>query len=193
MKSSNIFQIRKDIAKKTVTLLIDINNWYIINKFDKINWSFMSIPLIYQEETDYLPRTEQIWIKTNDLLSNLCHMAKNLYNEANYIVRQEFTKKDKDGNNCGTYLNYNIIDYLIKSKSKNYQSLPAQTAQQILKILDRNWKSFFEVIKDWKINPDKYLGRPKLPIISKSTVTKTDINKLIHYMMRLKDSYKGAI
>ncbi len=72
------------------------------------------------------------------------------------IVRQEFIKN-------GNYLNYNIIDYLIKDKSKNYHRIPANTSQQILMILDRNWKSFFEAIKDWKINPDKYLGRPKLP------------------------------
>ena len=121
----------------------------------------MVIPLIYQEETDYLPRTEQIWIKPNDQLSNLCHISKNLYNEANYIIRQEFIKSYKY-TGTGNYLNYNIIDYLIKDKSKNYRLLPAQTAQQVLKILDRNWKSFFDAIKDWKANPDKYLGRPKL-------------------------------
>ena len=122
----------------------------------------MSIPLIYQEETDYVPRTEQIWIKHNDIVSEYCHISKNLYNEANYIIRQEFIRSYKSSG-TGNYLNYPIIDYLIKSKSDNYQSLPSQTAQQILKILDRNWKSFFEAIKDWKINPEKYLGRPKLP------------------------------
>ena len=122
----------------------------------------MSIQLVYQEETDYVPRTEQIWIKPNDILSNLCHISKNLYNEANYIVRQEFIKSYKSSG-TGNYMNYNIIDHLIKSKSENYLKLPAQTAQQILKILDGNWKSFFVAIKDWKINPDKYLGRPRLP------------------------------
>ncbi len=122
----------------------------------------MSIPLMYQEEIDYVPRTEQIWIKYNDTLSHLCHISKNLYNEANYIVRQEFIKSYKTSE-TGNYLNYPIIDYMLKDKSKNYLSLPAQTAQQILKILDRNWKSFFESIKDWKINPNKYLGMPKLP------------------------------
>lgn len=120
------------------------------------------IPLIYQEETDYVPRTEQIWIKHNGILSGFHHTSKNLYNEANYIVRQEFIGSYKK-TGTGNYLNYSIIDYFIKSKSENYLKLPAQTAQQILKILDRNWKSFFESIKDWNINPDKYLGRPKLP------------------------------
>ena len=39
----------------------------------------------------------------------------------------------------------------------------ASTSQQCLKLLDRNWKSFFKAIKDYNKNPSKYLGRPKLP------------------------------
>lgn len=39
----------------------------------------------------------------------------------------------------------------------------AQSAQQILRLLDTNWKSFFKAIKDWSKNKDKYLGKPKLP------------------------------
>lgn len=122
----------------------------------------MSIPLIYQEESDYLPRTEQIWIKPNDIVSQLCHTAKNLWNEANYIIRQEFINSYKK-TGTGNYLNYSTIDYMIKDKSENYRKLPAQTAQQILRILDGEWESFFESIKDWKIHPEKYLGMPKMP------------------------------
>ena len=32
-----------------------------------------------------------------------------------------------------------------------------------MKILERNWKSFFVAIKDWSKNPHKYLSKPKLP------------------------------
>lgn len=39
----------------------------------------------------------------------------------------------------------------------------SSSAQQCLKLLDKNWKSFFQSIKDYKKNPNKYLGRPKLP------------------------------
>lgn len=73
----------------------------------------MSIPLIYQEESDYLPRTEQIWIKHNETLSNLCHIAKNLYNEVNYVVRQEFINSYKK-TGTGNYLNYETVDYFDK-------------------------------------------------------------------------------
>ena len=128
----------------------------------------MTIPLIYQDNnyldkdiyypicTKEIIKTEQIWIESIDILSESCHTSKNLWNEADYIVRQLFIK---DGN----YINYSNLDYLIKNKSENYKKLNGATSQQILKILDRSWKSFFEAIKDWKINPDKYLGRPKLP------------------------------
>ncbi|NFD88705.1 transposase, partial [Clostridium botulinum] len=32
-----------------------------------------------------------------------------------------------------------------------------------LKLLDKNWISFFESIKDWSKHKEKYNGRPKLP------------------------------
>lgn len=47
--------------------------------------------------------------------------------------------------------------------TKTYQRLPAQTAQQVLRLLDQNWKAFFKAIKDWHKHPGKYLGRPRIP------------------------------
>ena len=47
--------------------------------------------------------------------------------------------------------------------SEPYKDLGSNVGQQTLKILDKNWKSFFVAIKDWSKNPSKYLGRPKLP------------------------------
>jgi putative transposase len=100
-------------------------------------------------------RTEQIWIKPQKSLSLLCHLSKNLYNEGNYLIRQEFFK-------TGKWVRYNSLYHSLK-ESENYQHLPAQTAQQIIKILDRNWKSFFQAIKDWRKDKAKFLGKPRLP------------------------------
>lgn len=44
-----------------------------------------------------------------------------------------------------------------------YYELGSQISQNLLKVLDQNWKSFFVAIKDYSKNPSKYLGRPKLP------------------------------
>ncbi|MFZ3383338.1 MAG: transposase [Candidatus Methanoperedens sp.] len=101
-----------------------------------------------------LIRTEQISLKDNRF-SSLCHYSKNLWNEANYIVRKEFFE-------TGNWTRYNTLAGKLK-KSENFKALNAQTGQQILKILDKSWKSFFESIKEYKKYPDKFLGRPKLP------------------------------
>ncbi len=90
-------------------------------------------------------------------IDKLCFMSKNLYNYANYIIRQEFIKNRK-------WIRYNELDKIIKIQNKElYENIPNASSQQILMILDRNWKSFFRAIKDYMKNKDKFLGRPKLP------------------------------
>jgi putative transposase len=100
-------------------------------------------------------RTEQIWIKHDVVIGDLCHFSKNLWNEANYIIRQEFL-----GN--GRWTRYNTLAGTLKT-SENFKAINAQTAQQILKVLDRSWNSFFKSNKEWSSHPEKFLGRPKLP------------------------------
>ncbi|MHA1969385.1 MAG: RNA-guided endonuclease InsQ/TnpB family protein [Candidatus Hodarchaeales archaeon] len=100
-------------------------------------------------------RTEQSWIKPHKTLSWLCHLSKNLYNESNYLIRQELFKNKK-------WIQYNSLYHLIKY-SENYLQLPAQTAQQVLKILDRNWRAFFKAIKIWREEKSKFLGKPRPP------------------------------
>ena len=108
-------------------------------------------------------RVEKHLIKRNNpyysMLDNFCFMSKNLYNHANYIVRNEFCKS-------GQWIKYGELDKLLKNDIEypDYKAMPtAQSAQQTLRLLDKNWKSFFASIKDWSKNKDKYLSRPKLP------------------------------
>ena len=106
-------------------------------------------------DTSNIERTEQIWLKPNKQISTLCHICKNLYNEANYIIRQEFI-------NNGKWIRYNQLDKMLQP-SENYRQLPSMTAQHVLRMLDKNWISFFRSIKDWKKHHDKYSGKPSLP------------------------------
>lgn len=108
-------------------------------------------------------RVEKHIIKPNNkyynLLDEFCYKSKNLYNYANYIIRQEFINNNK-------WLRYNDLDKLLKQEGNDfdYRNMPlANTSQQCLRLLDKNWKSFFQSIKDYNKNPNKYLGRPKLP------------------------------
>ncbi|WAM36272.1 RNA-guided endonuclease InsQ/TnpB family protein [Caldicellulosiruptor acetigenus] len=104
-------------------------------------------------------RVERIQINRNHELWNYCDetcfAAKNLYNYANYIVRQEFI-------NNGRWIRYRELDKVLK-EHETYMNLPAQTSQQILRLLERNWKAFFSAIEEWNKDKSKFLGRPKLP------------------------------
>lgn len=44
-----------------------------------------------------------------------------------------------------------------------YRECGSQAAQKTIQLVDKMWKSYFKAIKDWKKNPSKYLGMPKLP------------------------------
>src|SRR5699024_10938214 len=62
------------------------------------------------------------------------------------------------------YVDYNFLDALFKSMSQNdYRSLPTQSTQAVMKNVFQNWKSFFSSQKDYKENPSKYKGRPRIP------------------------------
>ena len=85
--------------------------------------------------------------------NRVCFLSKNLYNYANYIVRQEFIKSSKEKEeglvNHANYLNYYIINKtLISENQTDYISLPRKVSNQTLMLLDKNWKSFFASIKD---------------------------------------------
>ena len=101
-------------------------------------------------------------------IDQLCFLSKNLYNRANYIVRQEFiiTSKLKESGLTETanYLNYNTVNKLmIQSNDPDYIKLPRKVSNKVLDTLHNNWLSFFVSIKDYVKNPGKYTGRPSLP------------------------------
>jgi putative transposase len=104
-------------------------------------------------------RVEQHQINTKhpmfNIVDSLCFKSKNLYNYANYIIRQEFI-------NNGKYIKSNDLDKLIQN-DEPYLELGSQASQKLLFLLNKNWKSFFKAIKDYSKYPSKYLGRPKMP------------------------------
>jgi putative transposase len=100
-------------------------------------------------------RTEQIKINGTPELHTLCHLSKNLYNEANYVIRQEFFTNNK-------WIRYNDLDKLMQP-SENYKGLGSASAQQTLMLLDKNWIATFKGIKERKKNPTKFKGKISFP------------------------------
>ena len=100
--------------------------------------------------------------KSHPIYSMFCeytHLAKNLYNHANFLVRNEFVTTSK-------WLRYQDLNKILRQDVDypDYANMmAAQSAQQTLRLLDNNWKSFFNSIKDWSKNKGKYAGKPKLP------------------------------
>src|SRR5579864_4639601 len=81
--------------------------------------------------------------------------SKNLYNAANYELRQSFIRQR-------SYLNYHEMHRRMKDHAA-YHALPAKVAQWVLRLLDKNWQSFFAALAAWKADPSTFLGRPRLP------------------------------
>jgi len=106
-------------------------------------------------------RTEQIYIGENGTISKLCHVSKNLYNQTNYVLKQQFLKKEK-------LSSYNYLVKLFQNPSENdgennYQKLPAQTAQWTIRKVREAWNSFFKAMKAWKKHPENFIEMPEPP------------------------------
>ena len=106
-------------------------------------------------------------------LKYLCHIAKNLKNQAIYNVRQHYFNNKK-------YLSYNE-NYKMLKNSENYKKLNSNMAQQILKEVDESFKSFFALLKLAKNG--QYDGEIKLP----NYLAKDGFTTLIIGFVRLKD------
>ena len=100
-------------------------------------------------------RVECIEVNYHPALSTLCHQVKNLYNRANFLIKSSLNKEKK-------ILFYNDLNKLLKHE-ECYRMLPAHTAQHTLKLLTRNWKGFFQALKEWKSNPEQFFAMPKPP------------------------------
>src|SRR5215813_9713146 len=81
--------------------------------------------------------------------------SKNLYNQANYQIRQAFIHE-------GKYLPYAAIFHRLKQLDC-YQALPAKVANPILILLRKNWVAFFAALEAYQADPSRFTGRPGLP------------------------------
>jgi putative transposase len=82
-------------------------------------------------ERHVICKSDSRWL----LIDEATFRSKELYNVANYQIRQSFCK-DKG------YISYPKLNRLLKA-SPYYQALPAKVSQQTLRLLDKNWQAFF--------------------------------------------------
>jgi IS605 OrfB family transposase len=91
--------------------------------------------------------------KKLEIVKQLSYYSARLYNVGLYSVRQYYFNNNE-------YLNY-AKNYHECKDNENYKLLLSDTSQQILRIVDRNFKSFFGLLK--LKNQGKYTEKVKLP------------------------------
>ncbi len=123
----------------------------------------------------------------------LAFASKNLYNRALYLQNEHY-------NLTSIYLNYNELDKLLQ-KEECYKALPSKVSQQTLLNLHRNWLSYFQALKEFKIHPEKFSELPAPPkfkdkvkgrhllIYTKQAISKNQIlsKTLIQLETKIKD------
>lgn len=75
-------------------------------------------------------------------LRNMCRYSNNLYNYGLYCIRQHYFDTKQ-------FLPYES-NYHVCKENENYALLQAGVSQQILRVVDRSFKSFFNLIKKAK-------------------------------------------
>ena len=86
---------------------------------------------------------------------SLCFQSKNIYNQALYNVRQHFFQTKQ-------YLNY-YSNYHVTKEQECYSYLPTKVFCQTVKMVDKNFKSFFALLKNKTVKNKipKYLDTVK--------------------------------
>ncbi|WP_293156281.1 transposase [Okeania sp. SIO2C9] len=102
-------------------------------------------------ERHVITKSHYLWLE----IDHKAFLSKNLFNLANYHYRQHFFSYQKK-------LNFNQHLYKV-SKSDDYQALPTKVSKQIIRRLDSAWSSYFSALREWKKQPNKFLGKPKVP------------------------------
>ena len=97
-----------------------------------------------------------------NIIEELSFHTTKLYNIVNYDCRENGFKS------------YIEAEKEYKDNWHN-QFLHSHTYQQCLKVLEKNWKSYFASIKDYKKNPNKYKGEPKPPKFKNHTNKKNEV------------------
>lgn len=102
---------------------------------------------------------KHIITKNHNLFSEIdrvCFASKNLYNSGLYALRQAFFE--------GNYLDYYTLQKQFQDTNQvDYQALPRKVSQQVLMLLTKNFKSFFQASRTYQKQPSKFLARPQIP------------------------------
>lgn len=173
------------------------NNNPIYNYFDNVCFevknlynyaNFLTRQTFIYSSKDNLTTEQQDFIDKMNIIVDMYNSHKLLlFNKSKsksknkketYIPIKYFNSEHK-------FINYDFCNYIFSHLEElpiydsnypnSYRLLSVHVAQQTLKILEKDWKSFFKSISDYKNHPEKYTGKPSLPKYKKKDGRKTAV------------------
>ena len=107
---------------------------------------------------------EQQVIKSHDQrfssLMEMCHWSKDLYNAALYNIRQHYFESKNDSSIKYKFLSY-VENWRRLKNTEVFKKLQSHTSQEVIKQVDRDFKSFFALV--CKKNRGEYTNRCRIP------------------------------
>lgn len=83
--------------------------------------------------------------------------SKNIWNSANYILRQHFI-------HVGEFLTANQLYHQFRvNYPQDYESLPRKVSQLVIQQVHQAWIDWFRALDSYKLNPSAFAGRPRMP------------------------------
>lgn len=112
-----------------------------------------------KQDSETITLIEKHIIRRNDSrfqsIDQAAFASKNLYNLCNYHIRQAYIHEHR-------HLHMNEV-YAILKVTEAYKALPRKVSNQVILQVYHDWGAYYEAIKVWRLAPDKFLGKPKIP------------------------------
>lgn len=172
--------------------------------------------MVFFKWSSHVYTVRQIIIKkTNADIYNYCQrraeLAYRLYNAALFRIRQIFTGFNRESLNDNQkqvfaeikalskarpdltvkqFIGYRQLEKMMRITGNPdfFAGLPAQTSQAMVRHARQDFNNWLSALKDFKKNPSKYLGKPKMPHYKKvpCCFTITNQDAVIFYRDKLK-------
>lgn len=112
---------------------------------------------------------------------DICQKSGLLYNFVTYHYRQAIFGKQE------YFTEYEMSKLCAEYNQEDYRVLNAQTSQKVIKQVFENFKSWIAVKKEYEKNPQKFLGKPRMPKYKDGK--KQNVVVFTNQTVRLKDGF----
>ena len=161
-KGHKMYQYFDDISFKAKNLY-NVGNFYIRQCLTGLK----------KDAKDLTPNEVEVIKLINDTIAKLNQLKVDYYGKRVAKEKLKPLNEQKEVKEATQYsilskdnsfLGYELLEGILKlTNQPDYTILPGQVNQQVLRLLMRDYKSFFEAVKGYKVNPSSYTGRPRMP------------------------------